>query len=179
MRPFMNPAIIGVLKHHFLVGRKALHHLFPAEFKQNLPTARGGKGPEVPPVLLTLATTFVCSDWPDNIHDAVAHICHRYMQPFRHSWTPAGNGSTTVLVRYTGDTLPIWREYKKETPLVITCCWIGYIPNARKFSSFLDGYQLTSFTSRIPNPTHDPAEAATETDVMNIPLHWWFWVAYE
>jgi hypothetical protein len=60
-RPFMNLAIIGVLKHRFLTGKKALHRLFPAEFKQNLPTAEGGQGPEVPPVMPALAATFVRS----------------------------------------------------------------------------------------------------------------------
>ena len=60
-RPFMNLAIIGVLKHRFFAGQKALHRLFPAEFKQNLSTADGGRGPEIPPVLLALATTFVRS----------------------------------------------------------------------------------------------------------------------
>jgi hypothetical protein len=60
-RPFMNPAIIGILKNHFLTGRKAIHRLFPDEFKQNLPTEDGGQGPEVPPVMPALAATFVRS----------------------------------------------------------------------------------------------------------------------
>jgi hypothetical protein len=55
----MNLAIIGFLKKRFFAGRKPLHRVFPAEFKQNLPTAEGGKGPEVPPVMLALVATFV------------------------------------------------------------------------------------------------------------------------
>jgi hypothetical protein len=71
MCPFMNLAIVGVLKHRFLTGKKALHRLFPEEFEQNLPTIGGGQGPEVPPVMPALAATFVSLGQPNDACDMV------------------------------------------------------------------------------------------------------------
>ena len=77
---FVNLAIVGILKHHFLTRRKALHRIFPDVFKQNLPTEDGGQGPEVPPVMPTLAATFVHLGQSNNFHDGINSLYLRYMQ---------------------------------------------------------------------------------------------------
>lgn len=57
--PFLNKAIIEILKEQYFDGRKSLYHLFPQEFKQGLATEDGGKGFKIPPRLVALAATFV------------------------------------------------------------------------------------------------------------------------
>ena len=58
-RPFLNKAIIDILKEQYFDGRKSLYRLFPQEFKQGLATEDGGKGFEIPPRLIALVATFV------------------------------------------------------------------------------------------------------------------------
>ena len=58
-RPFLNKAIIDILKEEYFDGRKSLYNLFPQEFKQSLTTEDGGKGSEIPPRLVALVATFV------------------------------------------------------------------------------------------------------------------------
>jgi hypothetical protein len=58
-RPFLNKAIIDILKERYFEGRKPLHRLFPKEFPQIIATEDGGKGLEMPPRLVALVATFV------------------------------------------------------------------------------------------------------------------------
>jgi len=58
-RPFLNEAIIGILKEEYFDGRKSLYKLYPQEFKQTLTAEDGGKGLEIPPKLVALVSTFV------------------------------------------------------------------------------------------------------------------------
>lgn len=58
-QPFLNKAIINILKEEYFDGRKSLYKLYPQEFKQSLATEDGGRGLEIPPRLVALVTTFV------------------------------------------------------------------------------------------------------------------------
>ena len=60
-RPFLNEAIIDVLKERYFWGKKSLYRLFPLEFTQSLIAEDGGRGLEIPPRLVALVATFVQS----------------------------------------------------------------------------------------------------------------------
>ena len=73
-RPFLNGAIIDILKEVYFDGRKSLYKLFPQEFKQSLTVEDGGKGLEMPPRLVALVATFVrfiASPYTSSAHNFV------------------------------------------------------------------------------------------------------------
>ena len=57
--PFLNKAIIDIIKECYFQGQKSLYQLFPEEFTPSLTTEDDGKEQEVLARLVVLVTTFV------------------------------------------------------------------------------------------------------------------------
>lgn len=161
-RPFLNEAIIDVLKEWYFQGRKSLHRLFPAEFPQSLAADNGGKGPEMPPRLVALVATFV---WSMSDLYMLGISCS--FRSITASWKVVNLpkvGSTKRSTRFTRATLLNSTRYRGITRNVTTSSWIDYSPSVCTYGLFY--FIPSSFMHilggiQIPHPPNKPSRKTT------------------